>query len=119
LFYDLVLVASALQLGLIIKYDHRALGLIKAAILFYMLRSTWDHLTAYQNRFHTSDLMHMAFYVLQSMGAFVIALHLQIKDSVHSENEHSWDRAAHQGSIAMMASLVRFLTVLMYVNFLL
>lgn len=51
LFYDLVFVAAALQLGMVIKYDHRLLGLIKSAILFLMLRSTWDHLTMYQNRY--------------------------------------------------------------------
>jgi hypothetical protein len=43
-------VAAALQLGKVIKYDHRPLGLIKASLLFLMLRSTWDHLTMYQNR---------------------------------------------------------------------
>ena len=87
----------------------------KAAILFTMLRSTWDHLTAYQNRFHVADLTHMAYYILQFMGAFVIALHLQIEESVHAENEHSWDREAHQRPIAMMAVGVRILTLFMYV----
>eukprot|EP01041_Mallomonas_annulata_P003112 gene3112-6115_t len=116
LFYDLVFVASALQLGLIIKYDHRPLGIAKAAILFYMLRSTWDHLTTYQNRFHHSDLTHMAYYVLQSMGAFVIALHLRIEESIHYENEASWDREMHQRPIALMAGGVRLLTVFMYLK---
>ena len=51
LFYDLVFVAAALQLGMVIKYDHRLLGMVKAAVLFLMLRSTWDHLTMYQNRY--------------------------------------------------------------------
>ena len=115
LFYDLVFVASALQLGLIIKYDHRILGLLKAGILFCMLRGAWDQLTSYQIRFHQSDVTHMAYYILQFMGAFVIALHLQIKESVHSENEHSWERSAHQLPIALMAACVRILTVLMYV----
>lgn len=50
LFYDLVFVASAIQLGTVIKYDHRLLGMAKASVLFLMLRSTWDHLTLYQNR---------------------------------------------------------------------
>lgn len=50
LFYDLVFVASALQLGMVIKYDHRLMGMLKASVLFLMLRSTWDHLTMYQNR---------------------------------------------------------------------
>lgn len=50
LFYDLVFVAAALQLGMVIKYDHRLLGLLKASVLFLMLRSTWDHVTMYQNR---------------------------------------------------------------------
>jgi hypothetical protein len=54
LFYDLVFVASAIQLGTVIKYDHRLLGMAKAAVLFLMLRSTWDHLTLYQNRFPSS-----------------------------------------------------------------
>ena len=116
LFYDLVFVASALQLGLIIKYDHRPLGMAKAAILFYMLRSTWDHVTSYQNRFHKSDLTHMAYYILQSMGACIIALHLRIEEeAVHYENEFSWDRALHQRPIALMAGTVRLLTTFMYV----
>lgn len=51
LFYDLVFVAGALQLGLIIKYDHRLIGVFKAGVLFLILRSTWDHLTLYQNRY--------------------------------------------------------------------
>jgi low temperature requirement protein LtrA len=50
LFYDLVFVAAALQLGLIIKYDHRLMGVVKAGVLFLILRSTWDHLVLYQNR---------------------------------------------------------------------
>jgi hypothetical protein len=35
---------------MVIKYDHRLLGMLKASVLFLMLRSTWDHLTMYQNR---------------------------------------------------------------------
>eukprot|EP00607_Mallomonas_marina_P005845 CAMPEP_0182438084 /NCGR_PEP_ID=MMETSP1167-20130531/85489_1 /TAXON_ID=2988 /ORGANISM="Mallomonas Sp, Strain CCMP3275" /LENGTH=298 /DNA_ID=CAMNT_0024631259 /DNA_START=244 /DNA_END=1137 /DNA_ORIENTATION=- len=116
LFYDLVFVASSLQLGLIIKYDHRPLGLIKAAILFYMLRSTWDHLTTYQNRFHYSDVTHMSFYILQAMGAFVISLHLRIEESVHFENEFSWDRSTHQRPIALTAGVLRMLTAVMYLR---
>ena len=45
-----------------------------------MLRSTWDHVTSYQNRFHKSDLTHMDYYILQSMGACIIALHLRIEE---------------------------------------
>jgi hypothetical protein len=63
LFYDLVFVASAIQLGTVIKYDHRFLGMVKASVLFLMLRSTWDHLTLYQNRSeHASP--HLTFSLL-------------------------------------------------------
>eukprot|EP00602_Paraphysomonas_sp_CaronLab_P002486 CAMPEP_0185037148 /NCGR_PEP_ID=MMETSP1103-20130426/31126_1 /TAXON_ID=36769 /ORGANISM="Paraphysomonas bandaiensis, Strain Caron Lab Isolate" /LENGTH=620 /DNA_ID=CAMNT_0027574981 /DNA_START=89 /DNA_END=1948 /DNA_ORIENTATION=- len=116
LFYDLVFVASALQLGMVIKYDHRLLGLVKAAILFLMLRSTWDHLTMYQNRFHINDVTHMAYYLLQAMGAFVIALHLRVEDDIHHEYQHSWDRDKHQHPISLMATMCRILTIAMYIR---
>ena len=63
--------------------------------------------------FHVSDLTHMAYYLLQSMAAFVIALHLQIEDSEHHDNQHSWNRYLHQRPIAFMAAVCRILTTLM------
>jgi hypothetical protein len=68
LFYDLVFVASAIQLGTVIKYDHRFLGMVKASVLFLMLRSTWDHLTLYQNRSQTCFLSSLPHYLSLSLG---------------------------------------------------
>lgn len=116
LFYDLVFVAAALQLGRVIKYDHRPVGLIKSSILFLMLRSTWDHVTMYQNRFHMNDSTHMAYYLMQAMGAFVVALHLRIEGDAHNDNQFSWDREQHQHPISLMATLCRLITVLMYMR---
>jgi hypothetical protein len=139
LFYDLVFVASAIQLGTVIKYDHRPLGMAKAAVLFLMLRSAWDHLTLYQNRFalslplcydrttslpwtcaclrfHINDVSHMAYYLMQAMGIFIIALHLQVEEDVHNENQHSWDRSKHQHPISLVATICRILTVVMSVS---
>lgn len=113
LFYDLVFVAAALQLGLIIKYDHRLVGVAKAGVLFLILRSTWDHLVLYQNRFHTDDLTHVAYYTIQSMGAFIIALNLQIEEN---GDEHMWERSRHQVPIAMTCTLLRIVTVIMYMK---
>jgi hypothetical protein len=55
----------------------------------------------------------MAYYLMQSMGAFVIALHLQVEEDVHYENQHSWDREKHQHPISLMATVCRILTVIM------
>lgn len=55
----------------------------------------------------------MSYYLMQAMCAFVIALHLQVKDS-DLENQHSWDRQEHQEPIAMMATTSRILTLFMY-----
>lgn len=57
----------------------------------------------------------MAYYLMQSMGVFVIALHLQVEDDIHNENQHSWDRSKHQHPISLMATICRILTVFMYV----
>jgi low temperature requirement protein LtrA len=115
LFYDLIFVAAALQLGLILKYDHRVVGLCKAGGLFLVLRATYDQLTLYQNKFHKDDLTHIAYYTMQSMGAFVIALNIQ-EDENADGSEHYWDRGRHQGSIAMACVLLRIITVFMYVR---
>ena len=55
----------------------------------------------------------MAYYLMQSMGVFVIALHLQVEDDIHNENQHSWDRSKHQHPISLMATICRILTVIM------
>lgn len=55
----------------------------------------------------------MAYYLLQSMAAFVIALHLQIESSEQHTNQHTWNRYLHQRPIALMAAICRILTVLM------
>ena len=53
LFYDLVFVAGAIQIGNFMKYDISIWGLFKSGIIFAVLRSTWDQLMFYQNKFDT------------------------------------------------------------------
>ena len=64
-------------------------------------------------RFHVNDSTHMAYYLMQSLGAFIVALHLRIEDDIHHENQFSWDREVHQHPISLMATLCRLLTVCM------
>jgi hypothetical protein len=44
------------------------------------------------------------------MGAFIIALNLQIEEN---GDEHRWDRSRHQVPIAMTCTLLRIVTVIM------
>jgi hypothetical protein len=53
---------------------------------------------------------------MQAMGIFVIALHLQVEENIHHENQHSWDRDKHQHPISLVATICRILTVVMLVS---
>lgn len=61
LFYDLVFVAGAIQIGNFMKYDISIWGLFKSGIIFAVLRSTWDQLMFYQNKFDTKGTFHNFF----------------------------------------------------------
>ena len=65
LFYDLVFVAGAIQIGNFMKYDISIWGLFKSGIIFAVLRSTWDQLMFYQNKFDTKDILHHFYYLVQ------------------------------------------------------
>ncbi|CAE7408995.1 unnamed protein product [Symbiodinium microadriaticum] len=108
LFYDLVFVASALQIGYIVKYDISFLGLVKSGIIFTMMRACWDQLMFYQNRFDTKDMVHFIFYLLQAMFAFVMALHLTL------DHHHNWDEERNLKPFAIAAALSRVVIVVMY-----
>jgi low temperature requirement protein LtrA len=50
LFFDLVYVAAALQLGDMIKYSIKYGGFGVSTVLFTAMRVSWDQLVEYQNR---------------------------------------------------------------------
>lgn len=109
LFYDLIFVAAAFQLGSIAKYDLGILGLAKSVVLFTVMKSTWDQLVYYQNKFDTHDILHQFYYVIQSLAAMVMALHLTPD---HETNK--WNRPANKAPFAMAASVARIANALMY-----
>jgi hypothetical protein len=55
-------------LGTILQSDLSYDGTITVALLFLLLRSTWEHLVHYQNSFDTADLFHFVLYLLQAAG---------------------------------------------------
>lgn len=110
LFYDLVFVAAAIQIGHIVQYNISFEALFKAGLLFAVMRGTWDQLMFYQNRFDTKDLIHYVFYLLQAMCVFVMANHL----TIDADNHHHWDRARNMKPFAIAAAVARFTHVIMY-----
>jgi low temperature requirement protein LtrA len=108
LFYDLVFVASALQIGYIVKYDISFNGIIKSGIIFTVMRATWDQLMFYQNKFDTKDMVHFVFYLIQAMLAFVMALHLTL------DHDHHWDEERNLKPFALAAALARIAIIVMY-----
>lgn len=108
LFYDLVFVASALQIGYIVKYNISFMGLLKSGIIFTVMRATWDQLMFYQNKFDTKDMVHFVFYLIQAMLAFVMALHLTL------DHDHNWDQERNLKPFALAAALARVAIIFMY-----
>lgn len=108
LFYDLVFVAAAIQIGNIIKYDISVAGLAKSGLLFGVMRSTWDLLMAYQNNYDTKDMIHYLYYLLQAMFAFVMCLHLTL------DHDHNWDIDRNLIPFSVAAACARFSDMCMY-----
>lgn len=111
LFYDLVFVAAALQIGHIVQSDISAEGLFRSGVLFAVMRATWDQLTFYQNRFDTKDMLHYIFYLLQAMCAFVMAEHLTV-----NEETEKWDRDRNLTPFAISLVIARISSAAMYLQ---
>lgn len=109
LFYDLVFVAGAIQIGNFMKYDISIWGLFKSGLVFAVLRSTWDQLMFYQNKFDTKDIVHHIYYLIQAMCAFMMALHLSTAD-------HGWNQKADLKSFAFAAMVSRLVHCVMYIQ---
>jgi len=109
LFYDLIFVAIAIQLSHIVQYDISVMALFKAGVIFSVMRTTWDELMFYQNRFDTKDFLHFTFYLFQALCAFVMAEHLSV-----DHETGSWDASANVGPIAVAAVLSRLANAFMY-----
>lgn len=112
LFYDLIFVAAAIQIGAIIKEDITFDNLVQSSLLFLMLRLTWDQVILYQNRFDTTDLLHVGFYLLQALATFIMTLHLAIL----SHDDHHWSSYDNVSSFSIAACVARGANVIMYVH---
>lgn len=109
LFYDLIFVASALQIGHIAQADISFEGIMKSGLLFAIMRATWDQLMFYQNRFDTKDMLHYIFYLIQAMCAFIMAEHLTLN------NEHTkWDKENNLIPFIISACVARLTNAGMY-----
>lgn len=111
LFYDLIFVAAAIQIGHVVQSDITVDGLLKTSLLFFVTRATWSQLMAYQNRLDNSDIVHYVLYLLQAICAFLMAEHITI-DEVHS----GWDREENLMSFSLAAAISRFSLVVMHLQ---
>jgi low temperature requirement protein LtrA len=109
LFYDLIFVAAALQIGHIVQSEITPRGLFKSGLLFTLMRATWDQLMFYQNRFDTKDMVHYFFYLLQAISAFVMANHLTL-----DADGNQWDRDSNMIPFTVAVALARISNAAMY-----
>jgi hypothetical protein len=98
LFFDLIYVGAALKFGSLVKYDF-----VHALLLFLALRTTWDLLTVYQNRWHSGDVLHTCYYILHTLFTVFATLHLTHLDG------GGWDAHTNQAPFAYGIGLSRLL----------
>lgn len=94
-------------MGNLLKYHLTFESVFTTALLFSVMRATWDHLTLYQNRYDTKDLLHHMFYMLESMTAFAMCLSLRL-------DGHKWDKDRYMAPFAVAAAIARAAQTLMY-----
>ena len=94
-------------MGSLLKYHLSYSNVFTTTVLFTVMRATWDHLTVYQNRHDTKDLLHHLFYMIESMTAFVMCLSLKM-------DGHSWDKDNNMAPFAISAAIARLTQTIMY-----
>ena len=102
LFYDLIYVATIIQLGDALSQNVNLWGFIAFCALFLPLWWTWTGFTFYSNRFFVDDFLHRALVFAQMAGIGAMAV------SVH----HVFDGAPDKFVGAYV--IVRLLLVAMY-----
>lgn len=94
-------------MGNLLKYHLTWGNVFTTTVLFTVMRATWDHLTLYQNRYDTKDLLHHMFYMIESMTAFAMCLSLRM-------DGHDWDKDKYTAPFAVAAAIARIAQSLMY-----
>jgi len=104
LFYDLVYVATIVQLGNILSDDVSVGGFVRFAGLFFIVWWSWVGITLYMNRFVSDDLLHRILVFTQMFGIAVAALSVQ----------YAFGSLSTQFALAY--ALIRALLVIMYLR---
>ena len=76
LFYDLVYVATLIQLGNALSEDVSLAGFLRFVILFAPIWWAWTGITFYMNRFIVDDLWHRLLIYLQIVVIFTLGISL-------------------------------------------
>ena len=77
LFYDLVYVATLIQLGNSLSEDVSLAGFLRFVIVFAPIWWAWTGMTFYLNRFVVDDLRHRALIYLQIVAIFLLGISLE------------------------------------------
>lgn len=104
LFYDLIYVATFIQLGNFLSDNVTLMGFAQFVVLLIVIWWAWTGVTFYQNRFVVDDLMHRTLIFIQIFAIAIIGL------SVSS----AFGDLYIQFTLAYIAT--RFILVLMYIR---
>lgn len=104
LFYDLIFVATLIQLGNLLSHDVSVQGFVEFIALFIPIWLAWTGIMFYANRFPIDDFLHRLLIFVQMAGLTVMAISV---DHVFGEGE-----LFNQFVLAYVA--VRLILVLLY-----
>lgn len=77
LFYDLVFVATLIELGNLLSNDVSVNGFLQFAALFVPIWWMWTGITFYVNRFPIDDVLHRVLIFLQMFAMGIMAISIQ------------------------------------------
>lgn len=112
--YDLIIVASAVQIGNLIRADYSFPSILQVCLQFLLIRASWDSVVSYQNVFDADDFVHLAFYILQALAAFSMSIHLSSAKSTVCYNT-PWDSRIFMIPFSATGAFSRLLMVVMYI----
>jgi low temperature requirement protein LtrA len=110
LFFDLIFVGAAFQLGTLLEASCSAEGVLYFASLFLSLYCAWLNKLGFDARVDADDLMHKALDIVEALSVCAAALHIGSGSARHTPVQDMQDRdTGHAWGFSVCGCLLRLL----------
>lgn len=116
LFFDLIFVATAYQLGSLLSSSVDGLGFLFFATIFFSMLANWQNKLQYDSRFDSDDLFHKVVDLAEALLVAIAALHIPGFNSSSPVLDFQILSTGHAWGFALASCALRLLNLIRYVE---